>query len=84
MSIKEYFKEVVGPIMIVLIISFVVTYPLHLFLVNGFIRLCVVTFIAIFSVGLATYFFAFNAKERILLNQLLRSAFSKLRIKRKT
>lgn len=84
MSIRVYFKEVVWPIIIVLAISLVVTFPVHLFLESGFIRLGVVTVIAVLSIGLALYFIAFNASERSILIQLVQSLTTKLRLKRKS
>lgn len=79
MSIREYFKEVVWPILIVLILSFVITYPAHRFMSSGFLRFCVVTVVSILSVVSSLYFLAFNRSERVLIKQMIKSAVVKVR-----
>lgn len=79
MSIREYFKEVVWPILIVMIISFIVSFPAHLLLESGFLRLCVVSFISISSVGLSLFFLALNASERALLIQMIKSTVREMK-----
>ena len=81
MPIKEYFKKVIWPLMIVFVISVATTYPFHFLLSGGIIRLCVVTIVGVLSVGLTLYFFAFNASERALIIQMVRSLLGKLKIK---
>lgn len=83
MSISEYFKEVVWPIVIVLIISVVITYPVHHFMGSGFLRLCVVTLVSVISVALSLYFLALNEGERSLFTQMIKNAAIKLRLIKK-
>lgn len=82
MSVTEYFKEVVWPIVIVLIISVVITYPAHHFMNSGFLRLCVVTLVSVITVGLALYYLALNANERALFSQMIMSLVGKIRNRR--
>lgn len=82
MSVTEYFKEVVWPIVFVLIISVVITYPVHHFMNSGFLRLCVVTLVSVITVGLALYYLALNANERALFSQMIMSLVGKIRNRR--
>ena len=78
MPIREYFKEVIWPILIVLLLSLFITYPVHCFLTIGFWRLCVVTIVSVLSIGLSLWFLAFNTSERSLFVQMIQSVVSKL------
>lgn len=82
MSVTEYFKEVVWPIVIVLIISVVITYPVHHFMNSGFLRLCVVILVSVITVGLALYYLALNTNERALFSQMIMSLVGKIRNRR--
>lgn len=83
MSVREYFKEVVWPIMIVFAISLAVTFPVHYFLQGGFWRLCIVTITGVVSAGVALFYLALNVSEKILFTQIIRSLAYKLRIIKK-
>ena len=83
MSVTEYFKGVVWPIIVVLIISVIITYPVHHFMNIGFLRLCVVTLVSVFSVALSLYFLALNVSERALFTQMVKNAAIKLRLIKK-
>ena len=77
MSLKDYFKKVVWPIIIVFVISFVVTYPAHLLIENSLLRLLVVTIIGVSSVLLSLYYIALDKSERILVKKLTKSVTAK-------
>lgn len=80
MSICEYFREVVLPILFVMIISSTLTYPAHHFLTGGFMRLVVTTVISGVSVGCSLYYLAFSKNERYLAIQMIKSAFNKSKL----
>lgn len=80
MSVREYFKEVVWPILIVFAISIVVTFPVHYFLQSGFWRLCIVTITGVITAGLSLFYMALNVNERALFTQIIKSVAYKLRI----
>ena len=82
MSIREYFKEVVYPIIIVFLLSSLVTFPAHQFIKSGFLRLCIVTLVSIVSGSLTLYYIALNQSERLLLTQLIKNVLVKLKIKK--
>ena len=77
MPLKEYLKEVVWPIVIVLVVSAVCTYPAHFFMNGGLLRFCVVTVIGVLSVGLSLFFLGLNTNERALFVQLLKTTAGK-------
>lgn len=80
MPIREYLLEVVWPIIIVLAVSLVVTYPVHLIFDVGFLRLCIISVVSVLSVTASLYFLAFNTSERTLFIQMVKSTARKLRI----
>ncbi len=80
MSLKVYFKEVVWPIIIVLVVSSIVTWTVHYLMSFGFIRLCFVMSAGVSSVSLSLYFIALNTNERTLLNQMTKSVAHRLKI----
>ena len=82
MSVTEYFKEVVWPIIVVFIISLIITYPVHHFMNSGFLRLCVITLVSIITVGLSLYYLALNSSERTLFSQMVKTALGKIRNRR--
>ena len=82
MSVMEYFREVVLPIVLVLFIAVVITYPVHHFMHSGFLRLCVVTLVSVITVSLALYYLALNVSERGLISHTIKSVIG--RISRKT
>ena len=81
-SIKEYLKEVVVPIFVVIVIGVLSTLPLHLLLSYGFMRFFSVVFVGVLSVVLSTYYIALNRSERIILKDLTCALLSKIKIKK--
>lgn len=73
MTISEYYKEVVMPIIIVLFFSMLTIYPIHFYMNYGILRLCVVTLTSILTVLVVSIYGALNRSERHLLTQLLTS-----------
>lgn len=78
-SLTNYFWEVVWPICIVFIFSFIVTFPVHLFIESNSWRLILVTIIGASSVLISLYFFALNLHERDLVIQMLKATMGKFR-----
>ena len=83
MSVSEYLKVVIWPIAVVLIISIVIAYPVHLLMSSGFLRLCVVLIVSFLAVSFSLFFLAFNSNERALFTQMLKTAISKENNKRR-
>ena len=79
MPIREYLKEVIWPILIVLLISFIITYPVHLLLESGLKRFCLVTVLGISSVSISLLFLALNESERTLLVQMIKSVIGRMK-----
>ncbi len=78
MPLLEYFKEVVWPIILVLVLSCVITYPVHRYMEYGLIRLCIVTLVGASSVLLTLYYLAFNKSERGIVSQITKSVLIKI------
>lgn len=72
-SILEYSKKVIYPIVIVFILSILFVCPFHYILEEGGGRLCIVSFFSIIGIFLFSYIFAINKSERELVIQLLKS-----------
>ena len=81
MPLMEYFKEVVSPILLVMLPSLAIIFPIHFYMENGFLRLCMVTIICTLSVISILYAFALNKDERKLFNQVIINIAVKLHIK---
>ena len=81
MSVREYLKEVVWPILIAIVLSMAITYPIHHYLREGVVRLLIVSLASVISVGLTLYYLGFNVSERSLFLQMINSVLVKLRIK---
>lgn len=80
MSLRLYFKEVVLPIVLVLIVSFILSYPIHLIFSNDLLRLLMVSLFSFIIVVLTLYFFALKKSERKLFINLAKSFAIKLHI----
>lgn len=79
LSLRQYCIKVAIPIVVVILITFLVSLPIHFLLEEGFFRLSVVTIISGVAVGFSLYFIAFDKNERILSLQLINSLMSKIR-----
>lgn len=77
MPIAEYFKEVLCPIVMVFVLSTLITFPVHLLMEMGFLRLCIVAFVSVVSVGMSLYFLALNVNEKTMVRQMIKSITSK-------
>ena len=76
MSIREYFREVICPISLILIVSSFLLYGLHTIIDEGIIRLVVVSATSIIVVGFLFYTFGFNKIEKDFVKQLFYSVLS--------
>ena len=75
-SLREYFRLVVCPILLIFIISIVAVYPIHLFMHEGLFRLIIVSLASVIVISLAFYYLAFNPSERQLAAQLFKPILS--------
>ena len=71
-SMKEYFRTVVWPILIILIICIAFIYPIHHYMQEGLLRLIVVSVSSSLLIGVLFFYIAFNTTERRLALQLLK------------
>lgn len=76
-QISEYIKNVIFPIIFVLTLSIVFTYPLHTLISNEIIRFFVVSFGGATIVIICMYTLGLNQKERELINNLLSPLINK-------
>lgn len=70
LSLKEYLLKVVFPIVLVMGISIGLSFPLHFYMPEGFLRLVVVAIVGAASAGLSLYYLGLNQNERQLVSQL--------------
>ena len=76
LSIRDYLKKVVFPVLIVLFVSTIIAYAVHLLMAEGFLRLIIVIFVSLVSVCLLCFYVAFEENERVLSIQLLKPVIS--------
>jgi O-antigen/teichoic acid export membrane protein len=74
--IRDYLKKVVFPVLIVLFVSTIIAYAVHLLMAEGFLRLIIVIFVSLVSVCLLCFYVAFEENERVLSIQLLKPVIS--------
>lgn len=79
MSVWDYFKRIVIPIIEVMAITIVLVFPVHMFMREGFLRLVVVSLLSVVLVGLLFYYIGFNKSERKMSLQFVSSFFKRLR-----
>lgn len=63
-SIINYIRQVVLPLCVIIVLSFILPYVAHVGMESGFLRFCVVTLFSIISVVTIGYFIALNRNER--------------------
>lgn len=80
LSLKDYFRKVVLPILLVFFLSLVLTWFVQMSFTKGFLRFCVVLFAGILSVSIFMYFLAFDIRERKLFVQIVNSIAIKLHL----
>lgn len=80
LSLKDYFRKVVLPILLVFFLSLVLTWFVQMSFTKGFLRFCVVLFAGILSVSIFMYFLAFDIRERKLFIQIVNSIKIKLHL----
>ena len=80
MSVLDYFKRIVIPIMEVMVITIILVLPVHTFMREGFLRLLVVSVLSVVIVGLLFYYIGFNKSERKMSLQFILSFLKKLNI----
>lgn len=80
-SITDYFKKVIAPILEIIIISLLISYPIHLFLEESFLRLLLTLAACWICTGLSIYYIGLEKHERKMLIQLSKSIKSRIFIK---
>lgn len=80
MSLKDYFRKVVWPILSVLFLSLTLTLPFHIYLKSGLFRVSIVLIVGFLTVILSSFFLALNYQERKLIKQMVNVAISKFHI----
>ncbi len=81
-SLWKYTKEVVLPLVVMLILSLLITYPFYFFLDDTIIRFIIILLVGISSVVLMTYFVVLNRVEKNLVIQIVQRILIKARIRK--
>lgn len=76
-SMKKYFNKVAIPCILIMIISAVFPYVVHQFMSESFLRLIIVSVVAIIAIVIISYIILLNNKEKELLIGMLRKKFNK-------
>lgn len=71
LSIKEYFRSVVVPLMVVAIVSSILPVLLHCLMPSGWLRLLIVLFLSIAMVAVSSLFIGCSAPERKMLISMI-------------
>lgn len=79
LSILEYLKEVVWPIIIVFVISSSISFSVHFLLNGGILRLFLVALVSFISVSISLFFLGFNSNERDLFMNMLKTVINKIK-----
>ena len=66
-SIVNYIRQVVLPLCIIIVLSFVLPFVAHVGMEVGFLRFCVVTLLSFFSIVIMGYFIVLNRDERTMV-----------------
>ena len=74
-SMRNYFKTVVVPCVLTMLISAIFPYIVHQFMSEGFFRLVIISVVAIITVVIIAYFILLNNKEKKLLTGMLKKKF---------
>lgn len=76
-SMKKYFKMVAIPCILIMLISAVFPYIVHQFMSESFLRLVIVSVVAIIAIVIISYIILLNNKEKELLIGMLRKKFNR-------
>ena len=79
MSVWDYFKRIVFPIIEVMGIAIVLILPVHIFMKVSFLRLIIVSLLSVVVVGLLFYYLGLNKSERELSLQFVSLFFKKFK-----
>lgn len=70
-SLKKYLREVLVPLIFVVSVSSLFPILVHLFMPDGFLRLCVVLIVSTVSISICIYIIGLNRNEKSILVQIL-------------
>lgn len=76
-SIRSYFREVLWPSFLVMLISGIITYLLTISLVPGFIRFLVIGFTCVITVAASIYFIGIDLKTRNFVVRKIKTIIQK-------
>ena len=79
-SIRRYFLSVLMPVLGILAISLALLYPMHSYLAEGLLRLCIITVLSILLISGLSYIMVFDSNERDLLKQYAISITKKVKL----
>lgn len=75
LALKDYFRDVLLPVVIVSVLSPIIPYPIHFFIDNNWIELLVVGATAVITTSVVVYFLGLNKSERDSINLVLVKKF---------
>lgn len=81
-SLKEYFSKVIIPIIKVVLLSLIIPLLIRIFMVDGILRLVIISILSISSVLVTAFYFGLEKNEKELVVKMKKNLFSKLKIKR--
>lgn len=73
LSIGNYIKSVIGPLILMFCISLVLLYPLHMVIISDLVRLVVIVFSSILILGGLSFIILLDKNEKIVIQQMLLS-----------
>lgn len=78
-SIKDYVRKVLFPIIMVISISCVMLYPIHIYVYDKLICIIVMIIINTFTILITAYYIGFENNERELINTIIKTIIRKIK-----
>lgn len=78
-TFRDYLREVIYPLIIVIVCSSIFPLFPRTFMDESFCRLCVVCLTDVIAIALITYYFALNMSEKLLIRQLMSTINKRIR-----
>jgi len=69
-SLMKYLREVIMPLIAVVLVSSLFPTLPHMFMQDGFLRLCVVLIVSVVSIGVSIYMIGLNRNEKSIIIQM--------------
>lgn len=77
-SVRSYWVSVYGRCLVISIVSIIFPFVIHLCLSESFLRVCVVSFVSVFSVAVSVYYLGFTVDNRNTVKEFFRTKLSNL------